>query len=131
MKKDNIKVDASTGSDLKEGYNFRFHPRDSKITTDKKFVKLENCNMGSIHWTCFNMKDNISSYIDSPGSFLDEFLLQQLPKPITFQSWRVRGRKRDLCVVYCSFFAYLIKRLDYRNAVLKIFFGEVNADKRS
>ena len=38
--------------------------------------------MGGTHWTFFIIKDNKSYYYDIFGGALDEFLLNQLPKPI-------------------------------------------------
>ena len=38
--------------------------------------------MGGSHWTCFIVINNKSDYYDSFGAQPDEFLINQLPKPI-------------------------------------------------
>ena len=47
------KDDTITGSDLQKVYIYHIYPRDSKTTTGKGFVNIDNGQMGVIQWTCF------------------------------------------------------------------------------
>ena len=67
------------------------------------------------------MKDIKSYYFGSFGDPVDTFLLQQLPKPITFHSYEVRDINNRLCSVFCLDVLHLIERIDPYNAVLKLF----------
>ena len=42
MKKYNLKDQTMSESDLQKIYNYKIYPRDSKITTDKGFVNIDN-----------------------------------------------------------------------------------------
>ena len=66
------------------------NPRVSKICSDKRFVNLDNGRMGGTPWTCFITKDNKSYYYDSFGGALDNFLLNKLPKPITYHNYKIQ-----------------------------------------
>ena len=76
MKKNTFKIITSNESDLQQNYNYPIYPRDSKLYSDKVFVKIDNGNMGGIHWTCFIIKDNELFYFDSFGGQPDKFLAQ-------------------------------------------------------
>ena len=82
MRKHNLKNITVNESDLQKVYNYPIYPRDSKIYSDKGFVNIDNGSMGGSHWTSFIIKDKKSFYYYSFGGQPDEFLLNQLPKPI-------------------------------------------------
>ena len=42
MKKYNLKDQTMSESDLQKVYNYKIYPRDSKITTNKGFVNIDN-----------------------------------------------------------------------------------------
>ena len=86
MKIYKLKNDTMNESQLQEVYNYPIYPRDSKIYSDKGFGNIDYGSMGGSHWTCFILKDNKSYYFDSFGGQPDKFLLNQLPKPITYQN---------------------------------------------
>ena len=46
--------------------------------------------MGGTHWTCFHVKDNISFYFDSFDGQPNKFILEQLPKRITFHNFEIQ-----------------------------------------
>ena len=52
--------------------------------SDKGFVSIDNGSLGGTHSCCFKVNDNKSFYFDSFGGQLDNFLLNQLPKPIKY-----------------------------------------------
>ena len=67
--------------------------------------------MGDTHGTSFYIKNNAdlssqasstktSFYFDSFGMSADNFLLQQLSKPITFQTYKLQDTKSILCGAY-------------------------------
>ena len=82
MKKYNLKDDTMNESELQRVYIYPIYPRDSKISSDKGFIIIDNGSMGGSHWTCFYIKDKKSYYFDSFGGAPDKFLLNQLPKPL-------------------------------------------------
>ena len=47
-------------SKLQRVYNYKIHPRDSKILTDRGFKNNDDGSMGGSHWTRFIVKDNKS-----------------------------------------------------------------------
>ena len=55
-------------------YNYPIYPRDSKILSDKGFVKIDNGSQGGTHWTCFIVKDQKAYYFDSSGGHPDKLL---------------------------------------------------------
>ena len=73
----------------------------SEITTKRGFVNIDNGSMGATHWTCFYMKDNKSFYVDSIGVYLDNFILEKLPKPIPFHFLKFENVSSNLCGVSC------------------------------
>ena len=78
--------------------------------------------MGGSHWTCFIVKDNKSYYFDSFGIHPDEFLLNQLPKPIIYHNYKMPDIQSQLCGSYCLNFFYLIEKMNYNDANLKLVF---------
>ena len=54
--------------------------------SDRLFVIIDNISQGGTHWVCFNVKYNQSFYFESFGDQLNKFLLNQLPKPISYQN---------------------------------------------
>ena len=85
MKKYELKNISMNESDLQRVYKYNMYPRDSKICSDRRFVKIDDGSQGGTHWTCFTVKDNKSYYFDSFGGAPDRYLLNQLPKPIIYQ----------------------------------------------
>ena len=104
MKKYNLKNDTMNEIELQRVYNYNIYPRDSKIYSDKGFVIIDNGSQGGTHWTCFIVKDNKSYYFDSFGGAPDKFLLNQLPKPIIYQNYKIQDINSKLCGSYCLFF---------------------------
>ena len=78
MKKYRLKNDTMNESQLQRVYNYPICPRDSKIYSDRGFVKIDDGRMNGTHWTCFIVKDIKSYYFDSFGGAPDKFLLNQL-----------------------------------------------------
>ena len=123
MKKYILKNDTMNESQLQKIYNYPIYPRDSKIYSDKGFVNIDNGFRGGTHWCAFYVKDNKSFYFDSFGGAPDKFLLNQLLKPITYHNYKIQDINSKLCGSYCLFFFYLIKRMSYYDAILKMYFG--------
>ena len=118
-----------TGTDLKKVYNYSIYPRNSKVTKNKGFVNNDNGSMGGNHAACFYIKDKKSLYFDSFDGQSDNFLFQQVPKPITFHNYKSQDINSRLCGTYCLYFFYLIERMDYGKAVWNIYLGWTNASK--
>ena len=53
--------------------------------------------MDGTHWTCFMVKDNKSYYFDSFGGQPDRCLLNELPKPIIYQKYKIQDINSRLC----------------------------------
>ena len=122
MKKYILKNDTMNESELQRVYNYKIYPRDSKIYSDKGFVNIDNGYQGGTHWTCFIVKDNKSFYFDSFGGQPDKFLLNQLPKPIIYHNYKIQDIISKICGSYCLYFFYLIERMKYYDAILKLVF---------
>ena len=122
MKKYNLKNNTMNESQLQKFYNYTIYPRDSKIYSDRGFVNIDNGSQGCTHWTCFIVKDNKSYYFDSFGVQPDKFLLNQLPKPIIYHNYKIQDINSFLCGSYCLYFFYLIERMNYYDAILKLVF---------
>ena len=82
MRKYKLKDDTVSESDLRRAYNYHIHPRDSKIRTNRGFVKIDIGSQGGTHWVCFILKDRKSSYFVSFGGQPVKFLLKHLPQSI-------------------------------------------------
>ena len=122
MKQYNLKNDTMNESELQRVYNYPIYPRVSKIYSDKGFVNIDDGRLGGTHWTCFILKDNKSFYFDSFGVQPDKFLLKQLPKPIIYHNYKIQDINSRLCGSYCLYFFYLIERMKYYDAILKLVF---------
>ena len=122
MKNYNLKNDIMNESQIQRVYNYKIYPRDSKIYSDKGFVNIDNGSQGGSHWICFRVKDNKSFYFDSFGGTPDKFLLNQLPKPIIYHNYKNQDINSKLCGSYCLYFFYLIERMNYYDAILKMYF---------
>ena len=122
MKKCNFKDDTMNESELKKINKYPIYPRDSKINSEKGFVNLDNGIIGGSHWTCFIVKDKKSYYFDSFGGAPYKFLLNQLPKPIIYHKYKIQCRISKLCGSICLYFFYLIERMNYYDAILKLVF---------
>ena len=126
MKKYNLKNDTMNESQLQRVYKYPIYPRDSKIYSDKGFVIIENGSMGGSHWTCFIVKDDKSYYFDSFSVHPDKFLLNQLPKPIIYHNYKIQDINSKLCGRFSLYFFYLIKRLNYYDAILKMYLESIS-----
>ena len=87
MKKYNLKNGTMNELQLQKIYNHPIYPRDSKIYSDRGFINKDDGSQGGTHWCCFIIKDNKSYYFDSYGGAPDKFLLNQLPKTITYHKY--------------------------------------------
>ena len=47
-------------SELQRVYNYEKYSRDSKINSDRGFVKIDGGRLSGSHWTCFTVKNNKS-----------------------------------------------------------------------
>ena len=112
MKKINLKNDTMNESELQRLYNFPIYPRGSKIYSDKGFVNIDEGSQGHTHWNCFIVKDNQSYYFDSFGVQPDNFLINQLPKPIINHKYKIQDVYSEFCGSFCLFFFYSIERLN-------------------
>ena len=119
MKKYNLKDQTMSESDLQKIYNYKIYPRDSKITSDRGFVNIDNGEKGGTHWVCFYK----NYYFDSFGGSPDKFLLNQLPKPIIYHNFKIQNINSNLCGSYCLYFFYLMEQMNYYDAILKIYFS--------
>ena len=122
MKKYKLKNDTTNESQLQRIYSYPIYPRASKIYFDKGFINIDNGSQGGTHWTCFIVKDNESYYFDSSGGQPDKFLLKQLSKPIIYHNYKIQDINSKLCGSYCLYFFYLIERMNYYDAILKLVF---------
>ena len=123
MKKYKLKNDTMNESQLQKIYNYPIYPRDSKIHSDKGFVNIDDGRMGGSHWCAFYIKDNKSFYFDSFGGQPDNFLLNQLLKPIIYHNYKIQDINSKLCGSYCLYFFYLIERMNYYDTILKLVFS--------
>ena len=121
MKK-KMKNDTMSESQLQKVYNYPIYPRDSKIYSDRRFVKIDNGSRGGTHWTCFIVKDKKSYYFDSFGGQPDKFFLNHLRKPIINHIYKIKDINSKLCGSYCLYLFYLIERMNYYDTILKLYF---------
>ena len=125
MKKYNLKNDTMNESQLQRNYNNPNYPKDSIIYSDKRFVNIDDGSRFGTHWTCFIVKNDKSFYFDSFGGQSDKFLLNQLRKPIIYHNYKILGINSKLCGSYCVYFFYLIERMNYYDAILKMYFESI------
>ena len=128
MKKYKLKNDTMNESQLQGIYNYPIYPRDSTIYSDKGFIKIDNGSQGGTHWTCFIVKDIKSYYDDSFGGQPDKFLLKQLNKPIIYHNYKIQDINSKLCGSYCLYFFHLIERMNFYDAILKMYFNTITAN---
>ena len=69
------------------------------------------------------MRNSKSFYFDSFGGAPDEFLLDQIPKPKIYQNCFIQGKISGLNGSYCLRFFNLYEKMDYYDAILKMYFG--------
>ena len=122
MENYNLKNETMNESQLQRVPNYPIYPRDSKMYSDKRVVKIDNGSMGGSHWTCFIVKDKKSYHFDSFGGQPDKFLLNQLPKLIIYLNYKKQGTNFKICGSYCLYFFYLIERMNYYDAISKMCF---------
>ena len=125
MKKYKLKNDTMNESQLQKVYNYPIYPGDSRIYSDRGFVKIDNGSMGGSHWVAFIVKDNKSFYFDSFGGQPDNFILKQLPKPIIYHNFKKQYINSKLCGPYCLYFFYLIEKMNYYDTILKMYFEPI------
>ena len=125
MKKNKLKNETMNESQLQKVYNYPIYPRDSKIYSDRGFVNIDNGAQGGTHWTCFIVKGYKSFYFDSFGGQPVNFLLNQLCKPIIYHNYKIQDINSRLCGSFCLCFFYLIERINYYDAILKLIFEKV------
>ena len=65
------------------------------------------------------------SRFDSFGGIPDKMLVEQLPTTITFHEQKLQNSDSNLCGITCFYFFYLIRRMDYQDAALKLYFSEM------
>ena len=90
--------------------------------SDRGFVNIDNGSLGGTHWVCFIVKDTKSYYFDSFGVQPDKSLLNQLPKPTTYQNYKIQDINSKLCGSYCLYFFYIIERMKNYDTILKLVF---------
>ena len=104
-KKYSLKNATLDESQLQKIYNFLIYPRDSKLYSNKGFVIVDDGSQGGTHWTCFIVKDNKSYHFDSFGVQPDQFLLNQLPKPIIYHNYKKKIKLLNyVLAIVCIFF---------------------------
>ena len=127
MKKYKMKNDTMKESDLHRTHNYPFHPKNSKIFSDKGFISIDNGGMGGSHWIrSFLQKIQKSFYFDSFAGQPDEFSLQKFAKPKVYHIFELQDINSRLGGKYRFYFFYLIERLNYFDGVLKINSEEFN-----
>ena len=67
-------------------------------------------------------KVNKSYYFDLFGGAPDNFLLKQLPKPITYHNDKIQHKNCKSFGSYCLYFFYLHETMKYYDAILKMYF---------
>ena len=85
-------------------------------------MNIDNGSLGGSHWACFKIKDNKSFQFDSFGGQPHEFLLNQLTNPIINHIYKIQDINSKLCGSYCLYFFYLLERMNYYDAIFKIYF---------
>ena len=64
MKKYKLKNDTMNESQSQSFYSYPMYPPDSKISSDRGFVKIDDGRLNGTHWTCFIVKDRKKFYFD-------------------------------------------------------------------
>ena len=115
-------------SQLQRVYNYRIYLKDAKIYSGEGFVKLEDGSQAGTHWTVFYVKNNKLFYFDSFGGAPDNFIVNQLPKPIIYHNFKIQDIDSKICGSYCLYSCYLTDRMKHYDTILKMYFGFMNAD---
>ena len=123
VKEYNLKNDNMNESELQRVYKYPINPRESKLYSERGFVNIDNGSQGGTHWTCFIGKDKKSYYFDSFGGAPDNFLFNQLPKSIICHNYEIQDINSKLCGSYCLYFFHLIERMNYYDAISKMYFN--------
>ena len=92
LKKSNLENGTMNDSELQRVYNYKIFPGDCKINSEKEFVNIDDGVQGGTHWICFIVQNIKSFYFNSFGGQLDKFLLNQLPKPISYHKNKTREK---------------------------------------
>ena len=103
MRNYNLKNYTMKEIELKTVFNYPINLRDKKYS-HKGFVNIDDGSQGGSHWTCFIVKDNKSYYFESFGGQPDKFLLNQLPKAITYHNYKIQDINSNLSGSYCLYF---------------------------
>ena len=120
MRKYKSRDDTINGKDMQKVYICDIIAGHSSKTAAEAFVKIDNGQMGGTHWTYLYLKKNKAYYFNSFGGYLYKSILKQLTKPRSFQNYYLQDKNSTKCGTYCFYFFYLIGRMNYHNAVLKI-----------
>ena len=80
--------------------------------------------MGGSHWTCLYVNVDEPFRFDSFGGASAKILLDQLPKPVTFHTYKIQKIRRKSCGIYRLYFSYLTKRMHFQNVFLKCILGQ-------
>ena len=125
-KKNKLKSDTMNKSELQRVYNYPIYPRDSKRYSDRGFVNIDNGSQDGTQWTDFYVKNNKSFYFDSFGGQPGKFLQNHLPKPLIYHNYKKQDINSKLCGRYCLYFHFLIDRMNYYDAMLKMYFESIS-----
>ena len=117
-----MKINTLNESDLQRVYIYRIYPRGSKIHLDKGFVHIDSGGMGVTHWCCFIVKYEKSCYFGSFGGQPDDFLINQIPKPLINHIYKIQDKNFLFFGSYCLYFFYLFERINYYDGNIKISF---------
>ena len=100
MKKYKLKNGTMNESQIQKMYIYPKYPTDSNRYSDKGFVNVDGGSQGGTLWTCLIVENNKSSYFDSFGGHPGKFLLNQLPKPITYHNYKIQDIFSKICGSY-------------------------------
>ena len=125
MKKYNLKNDTMNESQLQRIYNYPIYLKNSKIHSDGGFENIDDGRLGGTHWCAFYVEDKRSYYFDPFGGAPNKFPFKQLPKPILYHNYKIQDINSKLCGSHCLYFFYLIERMKYYDAILKMYFESI------
>ena len=63
---------------------------------DSCLVIIDKGSKVGFHWKAFHLKNNNSFFFDSFGGQPEEFLVQQLPKPITYHNYEIQDIRKKI-----------------------------------
>ena len=104
MKEHNLKDNTMNERGIQKIHNPPIYPRVSKIYSDKGFVNIDDGRMGGTHWTYFLIKRNKSYYFDWFAGAPEKFLLNHIPKPITYHNYNIQEINSKLSGSYRLYF---------------------------